>query len=97
MQPFARPPVAVIGEAAKAAHNGAMRRVLAILFMLGLVPSGTARADQDDPRLPALFERLKTVDSDAEARLGEALIWQIWSVRAETWRKTLMQRGLPSM
>ena len=65
--------------------------------MLGLVPSGTARADQDDPRLPALFERLKTVDSDAEARLVEALIWQIWSVSADDEINALMQRGLRAM
>jgi len=58
-----------------------MRRIaLLALLLLAALPAGMARADQDDPRLHALFERLKVVPSDGEARPIEAMIWQIWSV-----------------
>jgi tetratricopeptide (TPR) repeat protein len=87
----------VIGDAAKAAHNLAMRRVLAILLMLGLVPSGATRADQDDPRLPALLARLKTAGSDSEARVVETIIWQIWSLSADDEVNAMMLRGLQAM
>jgi Tetratricopeptide repeat len=91
------PRVAVIGDAAKAAHNPGMRGVLVILFMLGLVSSGTVYADQDDPRLPALFARLKTAESDSEARVVETIIWQIWSVSADDEVNAMMLRGLQAM
>jgi tetratricopeptide (TPR) repeat protein len=87
----------VIGGAAKAAHNPMMRRVFAILLMLGFAPCGLARADQDDPRLPALFARLKSAGSDSEARVVEAIIWQIWSVSADDEVNAMMQRGLQAM
>ncbi len=74
-----------------------MGRVLAILLMLGLVPCGLARADQDDPRLPALFARLKSAGSDSEARVVEAIIWQIWSVSADDEVNAMMLRGLQAM
>jgi tetratricopeptide (TPR) repeat protein len=87
----------VIGDAAKAAHNVTMRRLLALLFMLGLVPCGMARADQDDPRLPALFARLKSAGSDSEARVVETIVWQIWSISADDEVNAMMQRGLQAM
>ena len=88
----------MIGGAAKAAHNPAMMRVaLAAVFILALSLSAASRADQDDPRLPALFERLKTIQSDAEARPVEAMIWQIWSISTDEAVNALMQRGLRAM
>jgi tetratricopeptide (TPR) repeat protein len=87
----------VIGDAAKAAHNVTMRRLLALLLMLGLVPCGMARADQDDPRLPALFARLKSAGSDSEARVVETIVWQIWSISADDEVNAMMQRGLQAM
>jgi tetratricopeptide (TPR) repeat protein len=88
----------VIGGAAKAAHNRTMMRLaLVALVLLAALPCGAARADQDDPRLPALFARLKTVQSDDEARPIEALIWQIWSVSADDEVNGMMLRGLRAM
>jgi tetratricopeptide (TPR) repeat protein len=74
-----------------------IRVVLTVLLLLTAMPCGIARADQDDPRLPALFARLKTVQSDGEARVIEALVWQIWSVSADDEINALMQRGLRAM
>jgi len=65
--------------------------------MLGFAPCGLARADQDDPRLPALFARLKSAGSDSEARVVEAIIWQIWSVSADDEVNAMMLRGLQAM
>jgi tetratricopeptide (TPR) repeat protein len=88
----------VIGGAAKARHNRAMTRLaLVALLLLAALPGGRAWADQDDPRLPALFTRLKTVPSDGEARAVEALIWQIWSVSADDEVNSMMERGLHAM
>ncbi|HEX3500328.1 MAG TPA: tetratricopeptide repeat protein [Stellaceae bacterium] len=70
---------------------------LLALLLLAALPSGTARGDQDDRRLPALFARLKTVQSDGEARAIETLVWQIWSVSADDEVNTLMLRGLRAM
>src|SRR5471032_3049562 len=93
----ARPRAAVIGRAAKAAHNRAMlRRVLAVLVLSAMF-AAAARADQDDPRLPALFERLKSADSATEARLVEALVWQIWSVGPDDEVNGMMLRGIRAM
>jgi tetratricopeptide (TPR) repeat protein len=74
-----------------------IRLVLIAILLLTVPPSGTARADQDDPRLPALFARLKTVESDGEARAIEALVWRIWSVSADDEVNGLMRRGVRAM
>jgi tetratricopeptide (TPR) repeat protein len=70
---------------------------LLVFLLLAALPLGSAGADQDDPRLPALFARLKTVQSDGEARAIETLVWQIWSVSADDEVNTLMLRGLRAM
>ena len=41
---------------------------------------GLASADQTSPRLPALFEALKTAESDIATRSLEADIWREWHV-----------------
>lgn len=56
------------------------RRILAAILSIPACLCGMAAgvADQSDPRLPALFERLQhTVRAD-DARLTEMMIWQIW-------------------
>lgn len=56
-----------------------MLRILAALFTAVVMTAGSQGwAAQDDPRLPAMFERLKTNLSEAEARTVEAGIWSIW-------------------
>jgi tetratricopeptide (TPR) repeat protein len=74
-----------------------MRLVLAAILALVALPTAAARADQDDPRLPALFARLKTVGSDGEARAVETQVWQIWSVSADEEVNAMMLRGLRAM
>ncbi len=49
-----------------------------IAAVLSLACAAGAGAGQDDPRLEQLFERLLTADDPGEARVVEALIWNIW-------------------
>jgi tetratricopeptide (TPR) repeat protein len=75
-----------------------MRQVLrAVLAAAAIVWPGIAAADQTDERLPALFERLKTVGSDGEARSLEAVIWQLWIDSPDPEIGALMQRGIGAM
>jgi len=69
-----------------------MHKFFLVFAMLGLVSSLPVRADQDDPRLPALFARLKTVETESEARVIEATIWQLWSISADDEVNGMMQR-----
>ena len=57
-----------------------MRRILPLLALAGLLSVGFAAvADQDDPRLGALFDRLQVAElSQGEAREIELDIWRIW-------------------
>lgn len=55
-----------------------------------------ARAAQDDPRLNALFVKLKT-GSDEEARDTERQIWQIWVEHKNPEIARLMQRGMSAL
>jgi tetratricopeptide (TPR) repeat protein len=75
-----------------------MRQVaLALLLIVAAALSGAAEADQTDQRLPALFDRLKSSDSDDEAREVETQIWQIWSAGPDRDVDALMLRGLRAM
>lgn len=75
--------------------------------MLRLLPAALAaaflalagaplRAAQDDSRLDALFEKLKS-GSDEEARATERQIWQIWIEHKNPEIARLMQRGIAAM
>jgi tetratricopeptide (TPR) repeat protein len=73
-----------------------MRAVVFTLLLaavLGLVPS-PATAAQDDPRLAALFKKLKGSISDGEARATEVQIWQIWIAHKNPEIEKLMRRGI---
>ena len=74
-----------------------LRLVLAALLILPVLLPGAARADQDDSRLPVLFERLKSAESETEARLVEALIWQAWSASTDDEVNSLMVRGMRAL
>lgn len=53
----------------------------ALAFALAVSVSGivgVARADQKDPRLPALFDQLKNAPSSDDAKPIERQIWRIW-------------------
>lgn len=69
----------------------------AILMSAMLVLSApSARAAQDDPRLPALFATLKTA-SDAEAKAVEAMIWRIWTETRDADDARLMRQGIAAL
>jgi len=44
-----------------------------------MMATSFAQADQDDSRLPALFEQLKQAESEDKAQTTARQIWQIWS------------------
>jgi tetratricopeptide (TPR) repeat protein len=72
-----------------------MRRSAAILI---LVLWGTAAvADQRDPRLAALFDRLRTSDDAREAAAVEQLIWEVWTASGDEELDALMARGVRAM
>lgn len=56
-----------------------------------------AAADQRDPRLPALFDRLKAAESFETAQPIEAEIWTIWSQSEVDEVNLLMGLGVNAM
>jgi len=57
---------------------GRLFRVLAALLLAVAMTGGSVVADQSNPKLDILFERLKATDDAAEARAVEHAIWRIW-------------------
>jgi tetratricopeptide (TPR) repeat protein len=77
-----------------------MRRLLPVLaFLLAalLAPPVSIRADQTDPRLPELFDRLLTAESALEGRALEGLIWRIWMTSEDAEVSQLMKNGVEAM
>ncbi len=69
--------------------------ILAVVaVLLTAVP---ASATQNDPRLPELFDRLRTTDDPREAQILELAIWQIWTEAGEAATDSLMRLGLQAM
>ena len=56
-----------------------------------------SRADQTDPRLPALFDLLKTSQSPAEASRVERDIWLIWFSSDQEIARQLLQQGVAAL
>ena len=54
-------------------------------------------ADQTDPRLDALFNRLQTTDDAGDAASVTNLIWAIWHQSSDDRINELMHRGLAQM
>ena len=75
-----------------------MPRILLVAFAAAYLVTGAvaARAAQDDPRLNALFAKLKT-GSDEEARETERQIWQIWVEHKNPEIARLMQQGMTAL
>jgi len=69
------------------------RLLAAALLILAALP---ARADQNDTRLPALFERLLAADAATAANLREQ-IWEIWFDAGEREVDQLMEMGEMAM
>jgi tetratricopeptide (TPR) repeat protein len=55
------------------------------------------RADQDDPRLDGLFQRLQHTPDPAEAQVVEQQIWQLWLASEDAAIDRLMQQGVFAM
>jgi tetratricopeptide (TPR) repeat protein len=78
-----------------------MRRasVMLLAIMLGLTIglAGRARADQNDPRLEALFQELRVVTGYLRARTLEQQIWEIWTASSNPEVNRLMDDGVTAM
>ncbi len=79
-----------------------VRRMIAIALAFGLVfglalHAGPAAADQDDPRLEALFARLKAAPDADAAQDVEAAIWHIWVQSDDEVIGMLMAQGVAAM
>ncbi len=79
-----------------------VRRSIAIALVLGLALGmargpGPAAADQNDPRLEALFAQLKAAPDARVAREFEAAIWGIWTRNDDEVIGLLMRQGLDAM
>lgn len=71
--------------------------VTATLLVLGSLGPGVARADQNDPRLDPLFERLHAAESRAQARSIEREIWRIWHKSDDPTVNRLMAQGVRAL
>ena len=73
-------------------------RAVAILITLALGFSGNiSKADQNDPRLPKLFESLKSAPSQT-AQVTASDIWRIWSEKPDNKRiAELLRQGTEQM
>lgn len=69
------------------------RWVAAALIFLAFALRAGVLADQNDPRLDRLFERLRATQSPAESEVIEARIWEIWGESADRQANLLMARG----
>lgn len=54
-------------------------------------------AAQDDPRLDALFGKLKSTNDIAEAQAIEQMIWRVWIVSGEDKIDAIMAHGVRAM
>lgn len=62
----------------KLCNNGCYAITLALTMLVITLLSSTLSADQNDPRLPALFETLEGATNPAIAATTEQEIWRIW-------------------
>ncbi len=76
-----------------------LHRAIAILITLVLGFSGNiSKADQNDPRLPKLFESLKSATDAKTAKLTASDIWRIWSEKPDDKRiAELLRQGTEQM
>ena len=76
-----------------------LHRAVAILIALALGFSGNiSKADQNDPRLPKLFETLKSATDARTAQNTASDIWRIWSEKSDDKRVAeLLRQGTEQM
>lgn len=73
------------------------RFVAAMILAAVVLLASTTWASQDDDRLNALFDRLKTADSAADATVLTQQIWAIWRQSEIDTINVLMARGIQEM
>lgn len=69
------------------------RIVIGVILLASLVLADAAHADQKDPRLPALFDQLKSAPDADSATALEAKIWSIWVQSGDREIDGLMAEG----
>jgi tetratricopeptide (TPR) repeat protein len=74
-----------------------MRGLIIGLFLVFLASGEPVRADQDDPRLDALFGSLLAAPSAAAAQPIEAEIWAIWLEIDDSASARLLRQGSDAM
>lgn len=81
--------------AANPVHNAAMRhlRAIALVLLSVLLSPLSAGADQNDPGLDELFERLQTVEDETTAAELTRRIWRLWRASDNELVEAAMQRG----
>ena len=86
-------------DAATAMINSTLKpltgRIIAVLILL--VYSLTSPADQNDPALDRLFERLAITTSEEEASNITREIWQRWTANDDPAVSQLMQTGIRAL
>ncbi len=70
---------------------------LAVFALTALASAAPALADQDDARLPKLFEKLRTTESLEAALRTEQRIWAIWLEHENPQIEELMAAGTLAM
>ena len=76
-----------------------LHRTVVILLTLALgFSSNISKADQNDPRLPKLFESLKSATDAKTAQVTASNIWRIWSEKPDDKRVAeLLKQGTMQM
>lgn len=68
-------------------------RLIALIVLALAAALPAARADQNDPRLDALFETLQTTEDPQAAARADAEIWDIWTSIPDDAGQALMRQG----
>jgi tetratricopeptide (TPR) repeat protein len=78
---------------------GPVRSVFGALLIAAMMAfaSPGARADQDDPALDALFERLQSVEEQAEGERVTNRIWELWREIDDPELAAAMEQGIVAM
>jgi tetratricopeptide (TPR) repeat protein len=71
-----------------------MKKTFTILLTISIVLAASiVRADQNDPRLEALFVELKNISSPNQAKFLSSSIWQIWAAHDSSEINQLYVKG----
>lgn len=74
-----------------------MKLLLGLAVLAVCLGAPAARSDQNDPGLPALFDRLKSTTNPFEGRRIEGAIWEIWMASDDAVVNRLMAEGIAAM